>query len=65
MVKFTGSLRATWFLSRTVRRIFSATDSSETLGLFWAIATKWSNLHEIQRYIGTWHEVEIGSPWQS
>jgi mannose-6-phosphate isomerase-like protein (cupin superfamily) len=44
---------------------FLTNDTSETLGLFWAIATKWSNLQEIQRYIATWHEVEIGSPWQS
>jgi mannose-6-phosphate isomerase-like protein (cupin superfamily) len=44
---------------------FLTNDSSETLGLFWAIAAKWSNLQEIQRFIGTWHEVKIGSPWQS
>lgn len=44
---------------------FLTNDSDKTLGLFWAIATRWSNLQEIQRYIATWHEVEIGSPWQS
>jgi mannose-6-phosphate isomerase-like protein (cupin superfamily) len=44
---------------------FLSNDTSETLGLFWAIAAKWSNLQEIQRFIGTWHEVKIGSPWQS
>jgi quercetin dioxygenase-like cupin family protein len=44
---------------------FLSNDTSETLGLFWAIAAKWSDLKEIQSFISTWHEVKIGSPWQS
>ena len=44
---------------------FLSNETSETLGLFWAIAAKWSELQEIQRYISTWHEVKIGSPWPS
>ena len=44
---------------------FLSNDTSKTLGLFWAIAAKWSDLKEIQSFISTWHEVKIGSPWQS
>jgi mannose-6-phosphate isomerase-like protein (cupin superfamily) len=44
---------------------YLSNNTSETLGLFWAIAAKWSDLQEIQRFIGTWHEVELGSEWPS
>ena len=40
-------------------------DPTESLGLFWAIATKWSNLTDIQREIKKWHVIEPGSPWGS
>jgi quercetin dioxygenase-like cupin family protein len=42
---------------------FLKNDSAETLGLFWAIATKWSNLMSIQHEITKWHVVEPGSAW--
>lgn len=38
-------------------------DGDETLGLFWAIAKKWSSLLDIQREVGKWRKVEAGSDW--
>lgn len=40
-------------------------DGNEKLGLFWAIAKRWSGLPNIQREIRKWHEVEPGSDWTS
>jgi mannose-6-phosphate isomerase-like protein (cupin superfamily) len=38
-------------------------NGEETLGLFWAIAKKWSDLPDIQQGLSTWHEAEPGSDW--
>jgi mannose-6-phosphate isomerase-like protein (cupin superfamily) len=39
-------------------------DETETLGLFWAIAKRWSSLLDIQREVGKWREVKAGSDWR-
>lgn len=38
-------------------------NSDETLGLFWAIAKRWSDLPEISQELGRWRKVEPGSDW--
>ncbi|HZQ05853.1 MAG TPA: cupin domain-containing protein [Anaerolineae bacterium] len=38
-------------------------DGPETLGLFWAIAKKWSELPAIQKELGRWNKVKPGSDW--
>jgi mannose-6-phosphate isomerase-like protein (cupin superfamily) len=38
-------------------------NGEETLGLFWAIPKKWSDLPEIQQELGTWPKIEPGSDW--
>jgi len=38
-------------------------DGPETLGLFWAIAKKWSELPGIQTELAKWKKIEPGSDW--
>lgn len=38
-------------------------DGKEDLGLFWAIAKKWSDLPSIQQGLSTWRKVKPGSQW--
>ena len=38
-------------------------DGDETLGLFWTLPKKWSDLPNIQRELSKWREVESGSDW--
>ncbi len=38
-------------------------DGKEDLGLFWAIAKKWSDLPGIQQGLSTWRKVKPGSQW--
>jgi mannose-6-phosphate isomerase-like protein (cupin superfamily) len=38
-------------------------DTSQTLGLFWAMATKWSTMTAIQRELGKWRVVDPASEW--
>jgi mannose-6-phosphate isomerase-like protein (cupin superfamily) len=38
-------------------------DNPETLGLFWAMAAKWSNMTAIQRELGRWRVVDSASGW--
>ena len=38
-------------------------DGPETLGLFWAIAKRWSDLPGIQRELARWRTIEVGSEW--
>lgn len=39
-------------------------DTSETLGLFWAAATKWSNMTEVQRALSKWRTIDPSSDWE-
>ena len=38
-------------------------EGAETLGLFWAIAVKWSHLPGIQRELKKWRKITPGSEW--
>lgn len=38
-------------------------NGDETLGLFWVIPTRWSNLPDIQQALAKWQEIEPGSDW--
>lgn len=38
-------------------------DGNETLGLFWAMAKRWSDLPEIQHELGKWRTIELDSEW--
>jgi hypothetical protein len=38
-------------------------DSSEVLGLFWAMATNWSKMTHIQEELGKWRVIDPGSDW--
>lgn len=44
-------------------RHYLINDGSETLGLFWAIAKKWSELPGIQAELGKWKKIQPGSEW--
>ena len=39
-------------------------EHEERLGLFWAIAVKWSELPGIQAELGKWDVIELGTPWE-
>ena len=38
-------------------------DHAETLGLFWAMAAKWSNMTAIQHELARWQVVDSASGW--
>jgi mannose-6-phosphate isomerase-like protein (cupin superfamily) len=38
-------------------------DGDEALGLFWAIAKRWSDLPDIQKGLSIWREIKPGSEW--
>ena len=38
-------------------------NGNETLGLFWAIAKKWSELPDIQQGLSSWRTIEPDSDW--
>jgi mannose-6-phosphate isomerase-like protein (cupin superfamily) len=38
-------------------------DGTANLGLFWAIAKRWSDLPGIKKELATWPRIEPGSPW--
>jgi len=40
-------------------------EGPETLGLFWAIAKKWSELPGIQKELGKWPQVKPNSDWDA
>jgi mannose-6-phosphate isomerase-like protein (cupin superfamily) len=42
---------------------YLANDGDEDLGLFWAIAKKWSDLPGIQKGLSVWRAIKPGSEW--
>ena len=45
-------------------RHYMTNEYEERLGLFWAVAAKWSDLPAIQEALGKWDVIELGSPWE-